>query len=237
LRPWSVSVWSGGAALPRGKRTERISERDLEVLAFIARFGVVPRDAVASWAQTQRTVTQTRERRLREAGLLRVLPRFGEDGPILLATREGLGACGHLELRPAPFSASRVRHEAIVARLAARLEAAGERLLSEREMLAAERAEGERLFAATLPGGRRHHADLVRVCAPLEAIEVELTSKGAARLDAILRGWRRAVAERHIGRVSYRCSPATLRHVERAVKRTRTGSQIAVEPLQLAGPG
>lgn len=41
--------------MPGGKRTHRISERDLEVLEFIARYGVVPRSAVAMWAGTART--------------------------------------------------------------------------------------------------------------------------------------------------------------------------------------
>jgi hypothetical protein len=57
----------------RGKRTDRISERDLEVLRFVARYGMGSRDAVASWAKTRRAATLKRERRLRIAGLLRVL--------------------------------------------------------------------------------------------------------------------------------------------------------------------
>ncbi len=52
--------------MPGGKRTDRISPRDIEVLEFIARLGVAPRSAVALWAGTARTVTITRERRLRE---------------------------------------------------------------------------------------------------------------------------------------------------------------------------
>ncbi len=38
--------------MPGGKRSDQISARDLEVLEFIARFGVVPRAAVATWAGT-----------------------------------------------------------------------------------------------------------------------------------------------------------------------------------------
>lgn len=44
---------------------ETISFRDLQVLDFICRFGVVNRAAVSSWADTGRSVTLDRERRLR----------------------------------------------------------------------------------------------------------------------------------------------------------------------------
>jgi hypothetical protein len=66
--------------MPRRRREgeeERISRRDLEVLGFICRFGVVPRAAVAIWAKTGRSVTLDRERRLREAGLLEQHPALG----------------------------------------------------------------------------------------------------------------------------------------------------------------
>jgi hypothetical protein len=48
-----------------GRRTDRISARDLEVLQFVVRFGVVPREPAAIWAGTRRAATLKRERRLR----------------------------------------------------------------------------------------------------------------------------------------------------------------------------
>ena len=86
------------------------------------------------------------------------------------------------------------------------------------------------------PDGRFHRADLVRVGPdgePREAIEVELTTKGAVRLDALLRAWRRAVAERRVSGVVYRCAPRTRPFVERAIERTRTAGAVSVEELQL----
>jgi hypothetical protein len=83
---------SGGGA------GSRVSGRDLELLEFVARFGVVPRSAAAKWARTARTVTLGREKRLREAGLLEVSRPWLSPEPVLVATREGLGACG----RPDP---------------------------------------------------------------------------------------------------------------------------------------
>jgi hypothetical protein len=213
-----------------GKRTDAISERDLEVLEFIARFGIVPRHAVALWAGTKRTATLDRERRLRISKLITLSPSIGTTRPLLLPTRAGLAACGRLELRPVHFSYARANHEATVATLAARLERSGHRFLSEREIVARERAEGDRHLSAGLPNGRHHRPDLIRIGDTLEAIEVELTLKAPARLDELLRSWRRAVARKRIGRVIYLCSPATQRHVERSVKRT-SATQIQVEPL------
>lgn len=215
-------------------RTERISARDLEVLEFIARFGVVSREAVAAWAGTAETCTFDRERRLREAGLVEVRCGVWGEGKLVAATRAGLSLCGRGELRPARFSLATVRHEATVAELAARMERRGERTLSEREIAAREREQGERLLSAELGTRRFHRADLLRIGAaggPPEAIEVELNAKGQARLDELLRAWRWAVAERRLARVVYRCPPRVRGVVERAVERTGVGAAIAVEGL------
>lgn len=215
-------------------RTDQISKRDVEVLEFIARFGVVPRSAVATWAGTAKTVTLMRERRLREAGLIEVRNGIWGDGRLVRSTRSGLRLSGRGDLRLAPFSLATVRHHATVAELAAEMERRGERTLSEREIFAREREEGQRILSAELASGRFHRADLVRAGRDdqlPEAIEVELTVKGMARLDELLRAWRRAVAERRLGRVVYRCTPHTRRIVERAVERTCTQTTIAVEEL------
>ena len=77
-----------------------MSARDVAVLEFVARFGVVPRDAAARRAGTARSMTLRREKRLREAGLLAVeKPPPGV--PFLLATRLGLEVCGRDDLLPA----------------------------------------------------------------------------------------------------------------------------------------
>jgi hypothetical protein len=219
--------------MPGKKRSDLISGRDLEVLEFIARFGVVPRSAVSIWADTARSATIARETRLRKAGLLRIARAYGGQ-PLALCTKSGLLACGRGELSTARLSSAAISHDTLVAELAAALERNGDRLLSEREILATERAEGTRLFSAALKGGRFHRPDLIRLAAGgggAEAIEVELSSKGAARLDELLRAWRRAVLERQVEAVAYRCAPRTLRYVERAVKRTKTAGLISVEPL------
>jgi len=130
-----------------GQRTDRISEKDLAVLEFVARYGVVPRGVVAAWAGTAKAATASRERRLRMEGLIEVGPGFGGSGRLLHATRSGLAAVGREELRVSRPSAGAVRHEAAVARIGVWLEAGGYRILSERELLAVERVEGKRIYS------------------------------------------------------------------------------------------
>jgi hypothetical protein len=187
--------------MPGGKRTERISQRDLEVLEFVARFGVVPRKAVAVWAGTARAVTAARERRLREAGLIEVLPGIGDTGRIVVCKRAGLRAVCREELpTPRPSPASLI-HSAACAHVAARLERDGHRVLSEYEIAASERTEGKRIYSAQVRDGRHHRPDLVVLGDLPEAIEVELSDKSNRRLDEILRGWRWAVAEKRFARL------------------------------------
>lgn len=215
-------------------RTERISRRDVEVLEFVARFGVVSRHAVALWAGTAQSCTLARERRLREARLVEVRCGVWGEGKLLACTRAGLALCGRGELRPGRFSLASARHEAAVSEFAAFLERRGERTLSEREIAARERERGARILSAELAGDRFHRADLLRLGVegePPEAIEIELTAKGQARLDELLRGWRWPVAEHRLRRVVYRCPPRIRPVVERAVERTRTQEAVAVEGL------
>ncbi|MGE4121704.1 MAG: hypothetical protein AB7F97_09450 [Solirubrobacterales bacterium] len=218
-----------------GKRSDRLSARDVEVLGFIARFGLVPREAVAIWAGTARSVTLARERRLRRAGLIEVGSEFWGAERMVAPTVAGLRLSGYRHLGPARISGAGAVHEAAVARLAARLERGGARLLSEREALAHERAEERRVYSLKVEEGRRlHRCDLIADAgedSPPEAIEVELSVKGAARLDRILRSWRRAIAEGRFAAVAYHCSPRALGAVRRAVERTSTGSYVRVEEL------
>jgi hypothetical protein len=189
--------------MPGGKRTDRISGRDLEVLEFVARFGTVPRDVVAKWAGTGRAVTAARERRLRESGLAEVLPGVGDTGRLVICTRSGLRAVFRGELPVPKFSPGTVRHTAEVARVGIELERDGATVLSEREVLAAERIAGQRIYSASMSERSFHRPDLVVVSEVVEAVEVELTAKAPHRLDSILRAWRRAVMDRKIARVRY----------------------------------
>jgi hypothetical protein len=228
--------------MPGKRRTGRISQRDLEVLGFIARYGVVPREAVAIWAGTARAVTAARERRLREAGLIEVWPGIGNSGRIVVCKRAGLRAACRQELATPRPSPATLIHSCVTATVAARLDPGGERVLSEREIVAAERSAGKRIYSAER-GERFHRPDLIVLGDPPEAIEVELSDKSNRRLDEILKGWRWAVAEKKVSRVRYLCSPRALPYVERAIERTLIDGQVVVERLEerggrliLAGP-
>jgi len=218
--------------MPGGRRTDRISQRDLEVLEFVARFGVVSREAIAVWAGTARAVTAARERRLREAGLIEVLPGIGDTGRIVVCKRAGLRAVCREELpTPRPSPASLI-HSVVCAQVAAGLECEGHHVLSEYEIAARERAEGKRIYSAEVRKGRHHRPDLVVHGDPPEAIEVELSDKSNRRLDEILRGWRWAVAEKRIGRVRYLCSTRSRAYVTRAADRMSGGEWIEIELLE-----
>jgi hypothetical protein len=216
------------------RRSDRVNARDLEVLEFVARYGTVPRPAALAWSGAGRSVHLARERRLRLARLLELRRGFEDHERLLVATGAGLRACGRDDLAVARPSPAKLGHEILVVTLAARLELAGEQVLSEREILARERAEGERIYSAALGHGRFHRADLLRLGPRgAEAIEVELSVKGAARLDAILRAWRFAVAEQRLSRVVYHCSPGTRRFVEQAIARTATAAMIEAVDLRV----
>jgi hypothetical protein len=107
-------------------------------------------------------------------------------------------------------------------------------VLSEREIRAHERDEGELLASARvgeLPGGRPalHRPDLALLSPHRRlAVEVELSVKAPARLATICRGWARA---RHVHGVYYLATPQAARAVSRAVAETRAGDQITVLPL------
>src|SRR4051794_4979284 len=196
--------------MPRKKRAkgekETISFRDLQVLDFICRFGVVNRSAVSSWANTGRSVTLDRERRLREAGLIEVYPPIGRSGPLLAVTARGLRLADRTELGPSRVSVWSANHSIVCAQVAAPLERAGDEVLSEREMLAEERRLGARCYSAerTYPDRGWHRPDLYRFTLedgePQEhVIEVELTTKAPERLVGILKAWD-AHKYRNLGR-------------------------------------
>jgi hypothetical protein len=120
----------------------------------------------------------------------------------------------------------------ISALVGARLERAGEKVLSEREIAMEERLARQRLYSTTLPRGSSHRPDLVRLAsAGPVAIEVELTSKTPTRLDELIRSWRRAVVQHKVSSILYLGSAGAIRGVERSIARTRAGEQVRAEPL------
>jgi hypothetical protein len=266
VRFWGFRFWVGMGSELSGA-AGRVSERDLEVLGFVARFGVVPRGAVALWAGTAKTMTARRERRLREAGLLEVHRSLWPGEPVLIATAEGIAASSFYELFMARLSPATIRHFGIAAYLAATLERGGEQLLSERELLAHERAMDERNFSLELAGDHHHRPDMIALPAettpasdwgrqgpsnaesqlssdnsgwgsgPGAPIELELTVKSNERLDQILTGWKASVELGRFARARYFCAPGALGPVLRAVARCDALLAVDVLPLPAGIPG
>jgi hypothetical protein len=221
--------------MPGGKRTERISERDLEVLSFVARFGRVPRGAVAVWADTRRSVTLAREKRLREADLVELHPPIDPSGPFLICTRRGLRRCGCRDLSVAEYTLNRITQSSAVAHVAAALERSGERLYSQREMAAVERAAGEPIYSTEFTRRRPRRPDLIRLGPSTDAIVVQIAEFIPKRFDDLLREWRHMLILRRFARVIYLCSPRALRYVRRRAERVRIaiGEDFLILPLSL----
>ncbi len=213
--------------MPGGKTTDRISGRDLAVLEWVARVEEVPRPVLARRVGPGRSVTFEREKRLRDHGLVRVHPTYA--GPLLLAT--GLATTGRDEpgvARPSPWQD---HHSSIVAEVAASLELAGERVRSEREIGARERAEGGQPLSAQVTDYRYHRADLIRLGERAPGDRGRLTAKARRWLEQLLAAWRRAVIQGKVARVIYLCAPDPEPYVRRAVERTLTEGQVLVLPL------
>ena len=208
------------------------------ILAWLAAIGAGSAGELAASCGLSPRATGARLRALEDAGLTRSL-RLLHGAPALhVLTRRGLREAGRPELDPVAVSASGFAHLLAVARVAAALGDAGQRVGGERELRALERAEGRPLASAEVGFARDgtialHRPDLVcwGSAAPI-AIEVELTVKAPARLQTIVRGWARS---RLVGGVVYYAAPPAARALQRALRRECAGERVAVIPLDRAG--
>jgi hypothetical protein len=210
--------------------------RDHEMVATLARHGLLTMPLLMAAMRTGRTVTYRRFARCEAAGLVERISVPGVGG-LLRATREGQRYVGLGELPLAPARPGTLAHGLRCAELALGLERdlAGQdaRVLAERELRLAERVEGRPLASARLDRHGReglHRPDLAIIAdSGTVACEVELTTKAPRRLEAIMRAWRRAS---HIAEVRYLCgSPGVRRAVERAVAATYAAEKVRVEEL------
>jgi len=213
-------------------RTGRGRDRDLELLRYVGRHGVVRIAHVMAAMDAGRTVTYDRVASCVEAGLLERLELVRSEPGLLRATRDGLRYAG-LGLPVAVVSPGAVDHWLRCASTAQQLANHGhERVLTEREIVLAEQIAERPIASAKvgkLPNGktRLHRPDLAIFGeAGTIAIEVELTPKSPRRLEGIIRAWRRAS---WVSEVHYPCAPGqTRRAVERAVRNVRAGNKILV---------
>jgi hypothetical protein len=222
-------------------RALRITDRDREVLAFVADHRIVLAAHVEALLGVSPAAADTRLRALSQAGLLTKKTVFHQQPPCYRATRQGLAAIGS-ELRAPSIDLRCYVHDVGMAWvwLIARAGGFGELrgFVSERQMRSQD-ARPDRdgaPFAMRLgglgPGGRErlHYPDLVlhtgegrRV-----AVELELSDKGRSRRERILAGYAvdnridavlyltdRPGLARALGESARRLGMASLVHVER----------------------
>jgi hypothetical protein len=207
--------------------------RDLELVRFVGRHGVVAIEHVMAALGIAQAAAYRRVAACIERGLLERLHLLCGEPSLLRATRAGLRYAG-LGLPVPVVSPGAVDHWLRCASTAQRLAAefGADRILTERELRLLERLEGRPIASAKLgelPSGhsRLHRPDLVVFADQgVIAIEVELTPKAPRRLLALIRAWRGAdwVAE-----VRYYCAPGpTRRGVELAVTKTYADKRVRI---------
>jgi hypothetical protein len=184
-----------------------------------------------------RTATYRRVAACIEAGLLERLELLRHQPSLLRATRRGLRYAGLDALPTARISPGGVEHAlrcATVGHLLERRHGVSN-VLTERELLVAERLAEEPIASARMRGPRRrrharpplHRPDFaVLTQKGTYAVEVELTPKTPGRLVAIMLAWCEA---NWVSGVHYLCEPGpTRRAVERAVLKMQAGRKVAI---------
>jgi hypothetical protein len=226
-----------------GVPSSRITDRDLELLAFLAEHRIVVADHIRALLGVSATVAYGRLRALAAMDLVTQRRLFHGRPACYLITRKGLAARGS-EL-PAPRIDLRgYAHDVGLAWiwLVARNGRFGliREVVSERQMRSSDARgpEGYQRFGVRLggygPGGkpRLHYPDLVLVTAAGKrvAVELELTGKGRTRRDRILGAYG---ADRRIDAVLYLAeNPAVARSIQSTAARLDLARMVHVQPVR-----
>jgi len=216
-------------AIPVGSQPHaQRQSRDQELVGFVGRHGVVTIEHVMEALGLGRATAYRRAAACIEARLLERFELLHFEPSLLRATRAGLRYAG-LGLPTAVVSPASVDHRLRCAStaqlLAAEFESAT--ILTEREILVAERAERRPIASARLTARRLHRPDLAVLDGDSTvAIEVELSPKGPGRLGPIIRAWQGA---NWVSEVRYYCASGTTRRgVERAVEKADASERIQI---------
>jgi hypothetical protein len=224
-------------------RPGELRGEDRAHVAWIARFGVATvGDLARRFTISERRVRASLGRAL-ERGLLQRAGALVAEPEILVATRAGLRAAGMAGMGLCRATPRAEGHLRAVSAAAVWLELShGERfeVWSERELRMREGAAGrERPRRLARPyvhhrGGAYKRPDLLIVPrsaaeGPPVAVEVELTRKSIAHLEAICRAWRHCPG---LAGVLYLAAPEVVGPLRAAVGRADAGHRIAV--LELA---
>jgi hypothetical protein len=224
----------------------RITERDLELLGFVAEHRLVLAAHVAALLRTSEAAANARLRALASAGFLHSEPGFQGQPRCHLITRKGLAAvgCGFRSPRVDPCC---YRHDVGLAWLwlAARAGRFGplREVISERRLRSLD-ADPDRCdepvgvrLSGFGPAGkpRLHYPDLVLVLEGGQrvAVELELTSKGRGRREKILLGY---AADSRIDVVLYLVDrPATARAIQASTRQIGISALVRTQWVQWEG--
>jgi hypothetical protein len=212
-----------------------LSQRDQcrQLVRFIGVHGAVSVEQTMAGLGLSRPTAYRRVAWCIDAGLLQRLQILREGPSLLRATRRGLRFAGQ-SFPVALVPPGSVDHWLRCTETALQLaeEFGADRILSERELRQVEQGEERPTFSAQLgeyPNGvpRLHRPDLAIVGDGLPiVVEVELSRKAPKRLQAIIKGWRRA---HWVSEVRYYCEPGRARAgVERAIEHTRADERVRV---------
>jgi hypothetical protein len=215
-----------------------ITNRDKDVVGWIARIGAVEPEHVMFRFRMGRTVTYRRLAAMESAGLVERFRLLHGRPALIVATKAGLRFCGLDHLGVAKVSAGAVAHWQASTTTALLFEChdGPDSVGGVREIRAAQRATGQPVASAKL-GIASHLPDLV-VWGPQGAgqpgglaVEVELTVKAPERLRKILAAWSSATALGTVSAVAYVCTPQAARAVARAIEATYTQKDVHIVEL------
>jgi Sugar-specific transcriptional regulator TrmB len=217
----------------------RLTDRDIEMLAWLARQRVATAMQIARLFEIDPSKAYRRLRAMVVRGLVRHERVFHLEPGVYIATPSGI-ACTDVELPAAKLDIRTLRHDLLVTDACVSYLRSGVTVATEREIRAMDGCGKRPPFAALLPGEsangrpRLHFPDLlVQEAGALHAIEVELTPKRRRRLDQIIGAYVRA---RHLAGVVYYVRTC---QVERLVLEAaaRAQAEELVEVRRLGRPG
>jgi hypothetical protein len=220
----------------RRARGPRLTDRDLQILRWITRHGVVTAEMVGRrffWRQDTKTygkwAAYRRLRALGELGLVLSDKPFTDLPAAVRVTREG-ARLADVGLRPAPLVVSQLRHSFAVVFLAEYLLAdnPGAALTTERE-LRAERYRELREGTRKTGVGRCPDALLQlpsRGSRPAQtiAIELDLTRKDRRTLDGMIR----AYDHEKVNAIWWYVTPGRVAGIEKVVRSLKADDRIEV---------
>jgi hypothetical protein len=226
-----------GSTRRRSRRRDGkvITNRDRDVVDWIARIGAVQPEHVMFRFGMGRTVVYRRLAALESAGLIERFRLLHGQPALIVATKAGLRLCGLEHLGVTKVSAGAAAHWQASALIAAVIDRGDSRgsIGGVREIRAAQRTARQPVASATI-GAASHFPDLV-LWGPQGAgqpggtvIEVELTAKAPDRLRQILNAWSSARLLEIVAAVVYVCTPEARRAVTRAIEATYTQKDIHI---------